>query len=445
MQFKNTFHCLVIAIIFIGVNRIVYAQTPPAPLTKNEKKQVVDSIGKILNDYYIFPDIAKKAADFIAKNFSTGVYESISDPHEFASKLTNDVVSVNNDKHFHVFFDPERVEAERNAATSKEDSLALVKEEIENGIRDNFGLKEVKILDGNIGYLRLSGFHPLQYAVETINGAMRFLSNTNALILDVRSCQGGDSEMGQYIISFFVNPDPTLLYDLYIRDGNNTIHKQFYTFPYVNGKRRPDVDIYILTSKFAFSAPEGLAYSLQRLKRATVIGESTGGGAHMWTGKIATERFYVHVPFTKPVDPVTKTNWEGIGVKPDINVPAKDALITAQIKTLEKLVSTDPANATPYNWHLAAVKAKLKDVIISPSALKSYAGKYGNISIAIENGKLYCQRKGINCELIPMTETLFRMEEFNFFRIQMILEKDLVKGIMVLNDNGSSRTFLKEK
>jgi C-terminal processing protease CtpA/Prc len=265
------------------------------------------------------------------------------------------------------------------------------------------------------------------------------------MIIDVRNNHGGYQNTGQYIISFFFSQEPVLLYNEYTRDAAKITDVQSWTLPYVGGKRRPDVPLYVLTSNFTFSAAEALPYSLQSLKRAVIVGETTGGGAHAWIGKIAADRFYVHLPNHYPVDPRTKTDWEGVGVKPDIEVPAKDALVVAHIKALEKLSATDTANAVRFNWHLTAAKSKLNPIVISQTILKSYTGKYGAYrSITFENDKLYFHLNGGKYEMIPMSETLFRIEEINILRVKMVLEAGTVKGIESLLYDGTSRMSLKE-
>jgi C-terminal processing protease CtpA/Prc len=94
-----------------------------------------------------------------------------------------------------------------------------------------------------------------------------------------------------------------------------------------------------LTSKQTFSGAEEFTYNLKNLKRATIIGETTGGGAHPVSGHRIDDHFMIGVPFAKAVNPISKTNWEGTGVEPDVKVPAADALATAQKLAAEKLAA----------------------------------------------------------------------------------------------------------
>ena len=426
---KSSIVFLNTAFIFLSFSSSIQGQSKPAPLTETEKKQVVDSVCKILNDYYVYPDVAKKTADYISTNFTNGIYKKVNDPTELASRLTQDVRSINHDKHFHVFFDPDKVADERKAITTK-DSTVLIQKEIESGIEFNFGFQEVKILDGNIGYINFVGFEDLQYSAETINGAMSLLANTKAMIIDLRYNHGGYQNTLDYIASFFFSQEPAHLFDDYIREGGKTKEVQHWTFPYINGKRRPHIPLYFLTSNFSFSGAEALPFAFQGLKRAVVVGETTGGGAHAWIGKIATDRFYVHVPNAYSSDPKTKKDWEGVGVKPDIEVPAKDALLRAHIEALEKLAKSDTAKTTLYNWHLETAKSKLEpSIVLDHATLHSYTGEYGSRRVTLENGKLYLHSNGSKLEMLPMSKTLFRIEEVNILRVNMVLEKGIVTAM----------------
>lgn len=433
---------LTLWLLFIGL--LTFGQSQTISIDRKEKEQVIDSLSILLTNYYIFPEKIPPTISLLKANFKKGVYDKYQDPNVFADKLTEDVISIIHDKHFHVYFDPEAIAEERRATSSK-DSLLLIEDEIASGVAHNFGFKEVKILDGNIGYVNIDGFEDLQYSVETINGAMNLVRNTKALIIDLRNNHGGYANSYQYLSSFFYGQEPVKLYDKYTRNGKSDIYEQVHTFPFVNGLKRPSVPLYILTSNFTFSAAEALAYHLQSLKRAVIIGEVSGGGANFWEGKIATNRFYIHIPNARTIDPITKINWEEVGVKPDIEVSAQNALITAHIHSLEKLAVSDSVNSKVYNWHIEAQKSKLSPVKIDLQTLNSYTGKYGNNAILLIGDKLYVQENGAKWEMVPMSSTLFRIEEVNILRVQIIIESGEVKGIKRVFNTGTSRLIEKEK
>ena len=163
---------------------------------------------------------------------------------------------------------------------------------------------------------------------------MNFLGNVDAIIFDLRDNGGGDPKMVA-LISTYLFDQPTHLNDIYNRKEDATT--QFWTLPYVPGKRLAGKPVFVLTSKYTFSAAEEFAYNLKNLKRGTIIGETTGGGAHPVSGQRIDDHFMIGVPSGRAVNPISKTNWEGTGVEPDIKVPANQALEVAKEKALEEI------------------------------------------------------------------------------------------------------------
>ena len=170
-------------------------QQSPMPLDANERAEVVDSIGDILARSYVFPEIGKQLQEKLDKKLEEGAYDGISDPIEFSEVLTQDVQSVNGDLHMRVRFDPQFIQDMRSMEMSEEDSLRLLAERRMWDRRNNYGFKEVRILDGNIGYLKLDQFsHVSEEAGATAMAAMNLLSNAEALIIDLRENGGGKSQ-----------------------------------------------------------------------------------------------------------------------------------------------------------------------------------------------------------------------------------------------------------
>lgn len=313
-------------------NTEALAQGVEATLTTEEMSVSIDSINSVLQRNYVFPDVADKMGQSLKVNLKKGKYNSLVNATEFARQLTKDLQSVSNDKHLSVNYNPQVIAAEKNAVTDDE----RAKQEnqwIMELKRSNFGFQEIKILEGNIGYLDLREFADPKYAGETATAAMNFLSNADALIVDLRQNGGGSPSMIQLISSYFFSPEPVHLNNFYFRPTNE--NTQTWTLPYVPGTRRPDIDLYILTSSYTFSAAEEFCYNLKNLKRATIIGETTGGGAHPTGSVIATDKFFVRVPKGRAINPITHTNWEGTGVTPHIQVTSEKALATAHAKALE--------------------------------------------------------------------------------------------------------------
>jgi C-terminal processing protease CtpA/Prc len=305
----------------------------------------INAVKKILIENYIFPEVSKKINNLLDTNFKKGNYKKIVDPKKFAKKLTKDVQSFNDDKHLRVLFEPKRI-AERKVVVSAKDSILFEKKHIENLKKKNYYFEEIKILEGNIGYLNLKKFRDPYYAGKATVAAMNFLSNTDAIIIDLRQNGGGTPKMVQLISSYFFGSEVVLLNTVFKRKEN--IIKQFWTLPYVPGKKMPNVPLYILTSSRTFSAAEEFSYNLQNLKRALIIGETTGGGAHPGGRINATEKYNVWTPTARSISPITKTNWENVGVIPDIKTTKEKAFKTAYVKALRSLKNNSTQNKKWY-------------------------------------------------------------------------------------------------
>ena len=430
--------------LFALTFNLLYSQDKHTPLTKTEKQEVIDSISNLLNANYVFPEVAKEMSALIARNLKEGTYNSITDPMAYAEQLTSDLRSISHDLHLRVQFAPEQI-AEMKAHRDSEDD-ELPDTWLNEMRRNNYGFKEVKILDGNIGYLDLRSFSDTKYASETATAAMNFLSGADAIIIDLRNNGGGSPAMIQLITSYLYDAERIHLNNFYWRPTDE--HTQTWTLPHVPGKRNPDADVYVLTSRGTFSAAEEFSYNLRNLERATLVGETTGGGAHPGGTRIATDRFTVWVPQGRAINPITKTNWEGTGVKPHVEVPAKDALLTAQTKALEKLMEkTEDADVKfKYDWALQTMQAQLNPAKVDEKVLKSYAGQYGERVLTFEKGKLFYQRKGRNkYEAKPLAEGLLMFDEIDYFRLKIMKENGEVTGLQGLYDNGRTDQSLKTK
>ncbi|MBL7738862.1 MAG: S41 family peptidase [Chitinophagaceae bacterium] len=193
---------------------------------------------------------------------------------------------------------------------------------IRPGNTDDGGFKEVKILEGNIGYIDLRLFHPATAASSFADEHMKKLVNADVIIIDLRHNGGGAPDMVQYLCSYFFDKK-IHLNSLYNRLTNST--REFWTTD-VKGKKLPAVPLFILTSKRTFSAGEEFAYNMQTQKRAILIGETTGGGANPGGVFSVNEQLSIFIPTGRAINPVTKTNWEGVGVKPDVEMASEKAL-----------------------------------------------------------------------------------------------------------------------
>ncbi len=310
---------------------------PDLPLSASERGSVIESVLDALSSRYVFPELATKMVSAIHDRVKRQEYDRVASSQELAQKLTEHLQAVSHDKHLRVVFriDPLPIRADEDTPPT-----ALEMEEMrrEEG-SVNFGFECVRRLEGNIGYLDLRSFTPPDLAAEVSGAAMKFLERTDALIIDLRENGGGDPAMVALMCSYLFGPEPVHLNDIYLRPSDRT--EQFWTLREVPGPRCEKKDVYVLTSSYTFSGAEEFAYNLKNLKRATLVGETTGGGANPGGIVRVGEHFGVFVPTGRAINPITNTNWEGTGVEPDVKVNAKLALLTAHRLALEKLIDRE--------------------------------------------------------------------------------------------------------
>jgi retinol-binding protein 3 len=309
-----------------------------------------------LNKNYVFPEKAKKMEAVLRQHQKKGDYNSITSAEKFSSVLTEQLVAETNDKHLRVIYSAEPIPV---LMADKKPSPEQRAAELVDMKKGNFGVERVERLPFNIGYLDLRAFAPAKDAADTIAAAMTLVANTDSLIIDLRKNGGGEPATVALLASYVLD-ERTHLNDIFYREGNRT--EQMWSADAVQGARFGQAkDVYILTSKHTFSAAEDFAYSLKQLKRVTIVGETTGGGAHPGDVMRLSENFGVFVPNGRSINPITKTDWEGTGVAPDIKETAEDALKTAQVAILNKIMAAgakDPRRVERIKARIAKVQAE---------------------------------------------------------------------------------------
>ncbi len=320
------------------ISHTTRAQTTSAKtLDATSRSTIIEKLAKELNDKYIFPDIAKQMEAILLEHLNNGDYDDITSEGAFAAVLTAHLRAVSHDKHLEVFFSYESL-PDLEVEPSPEE-IAQWQEDLR---REKFGFYKVEILAGNIGYIDFRFFGPPDLAGEAVAGYMNTIADTSALILDLRNNGGGDPDMVAFISSYLFDT-PTHLNDIYWRTDDTT--RQFWSYAYVPGPRFGGTKpIYVLTSSSTFSAAEEFAYNLQNLKRATIIGDVTGGGAHPTGGYRITDHIGIGIPIARAINPISKTNWEGVGVQPDIKIPSYKALDAAHKLALETTLASLGSN-----------------------------------------------------------------------------------------------------
>lgn len=414
----------------------VTAQDEMLPQIQEEEKiQVADSIAKFMADFYVFPEVGREMGDLILKNMQAGKYRDVTDYREFGMMISEDLRSVSKDKHIGVRYNPEMIAMYKNAEADS-NNKELEEYQRREAAYSNYNFKEIKILPGNVGYLKFNSFMDASEAGPTAIAAMNFLAHTDALIIDLRDNGGGSPSLIQLITSYFFQ-DTEHLNSFYIREGEQT--HQFWTLPYVPGKKLLDTELFVLTSSYTFSGAEEFTYNLKNLKRATIVGETTGGGAHPVSMHIINDNYGISIPFGRAINPITNTNWEGTGIEPHVATSKEEAFDHAYLLALEKLIkkTTDEERKQLITWAYDGLNAKQNPMTVPEKTLKTYTGTYGPRTITLENGQLYYQREDRDkMRMIPMTEDTFMFEEIDYFRLKVILVNGKAMAVEGHYDNG---------
>lgn len=298
------------------------------------RERVIDGAIAELDSFYVFPDVAKRIADTLHARLGRGAYNEYGNAMSFAFRLNDDVRTVGHDKHMRVDYSARPLPVQQASAAPPPDVVARRQRQMDEM---NCGFVKVEQLEGNIGYVKFNAFADPELCAVTASAAMNFVAASRALIIDLRDNGGGSPAMVSYIASYLFS-QRTHLNDLWTRRTNKT--EEFWTRDTLPGRRfGGDKPVFVLTSSRTFSGGEEFTYDLKSIKRATIVGETTGGGAHPVSGHRIDEHFIIGVPFARAINPTTHTNWEGTGVEPDVKVPAADALATAEKLAREKTKS----------------------------------------------------------------------------------------------------------
>jgi len=335
------------------------AKLPDPVLTAKDRREIAEAFAKVIDTRYVLPDEAKKMAAAVRSQIAKGAYDNIEPANAFVAALLEDVRAVNDDRHLGLSIAPEIVPIETDEQREKRYRPLM----LEEARRTNYGLPKAERLDGNIGYLDVTWFPPADVAGPAADAAMAFLASTDALIIDARRHRGGEPDMVAYLVSHFVPPG-TLINTIYSRDK---AEPRLYHAAKIPSKpyAKP---VYVLTSRQTFSGGEELSYDLQSLGRAKLYGEVTGGGAHPTRPYRIHERFIASIPDERSINPITKTNWERVGVKPDVAVPASDALRAAHLAALQDVAAKTADAGWKNALQLAAARLAPPAVDANPRA-----------------------------------------------------------------------------
>jgi len=408
---------LISVLVFWGtVVPPVLGQPDPEPF---DRAAIVDTVLAIYNSRYVYPDVASQMDSVVRSKLAAGEYHADKTLNDFLRFLTRDLRSVTNDRHIWVEPIPEFDSdvAEGDTVTPEQRFAASL---------TNFGWRKAEILPCGVGYLKVDRFADSNLAASAAAHAFSLVAGCQALIFDLREHHGGTENMQILACSYFFE-EPTELTALYWTYLDSTASAR--TLPHVEGAPMYDKPLYLLTSHATASGAECFAYNLKHAGRATLVGESTAGAAH-WTDayNIKDHNVKVYVPVARPINPVTGTSWEGVGVQPHIETPADRAFDVAYLEILRSLRQTVTYDwyKEMIDWELAEAEAAANPVVLDEEQAQALTGAYRHpddanlISrVTYEAGHLvFIHHSGGRFVLLPLTERLFGSAEIPDTRIE---------------------------
>ena len=294
-----------------------------------EVKNLCLKIIELLDKNYVVASVKDRVIEGISNKLTNGFYDSLTNYEDFAVTLTEDLIKLTGDKHLYVR------KIEDNC--TNQDNYNWQQKEKDDEIKYNYGFIEVRILEGNIGYLKIIEFMNPDRGIDTAIAAMKLIENTKATIIDIRDNGGGYGGLAEYLISYFFSDEPTLLSTTYMNIKEEIKTYQTFTHSFVVGKRRENHKLYILINNKTASAAEYFAYTLQSNNKAVVLGQASAGAANRNTFFDLNSKLRISISTGYPSIEATGINWEGTGVIPDIVSSSEEALAVAmgEILTVE--------------------------------------------------------------------------------------------------------------
>lgn len=382
---------------------------------KDTNKEIIDSVLSCFNKHYVSQDVATSIDSSIREKYNKGEYTQFENVDALINQLWDDLLKITNDRHIGI-----RYIEKPNIDSKESHSLFLENKKIKS--RNNFNIKAVECLPGNVGYLRIDGFEDPVYAGEKLTSAINFIDDCEAVILDLRYNGGGEEKMVRFLSSYFLT-DPTLLNTRFFPRNDSMV--QSWTNSYVPGKKLINKKVYILVSNYTSSAAEAFTSIMKNYNRATIVGEKTKGAAH-WVEYFfyPSQKIEVKMPVAYPINPVTKTNWEKIGVTPHFKIPEYEALKKAYELALEKLQEEcqDSLIISELEWY-KMMSMKRSETILNEN-FEDYNGQYEYIEIRIKDNHLFwVQGEMDKFVLLPISKDHFVFSDSDDHIVRFIRNK----------------------
>jgi hypothetical protein len=379
-------------------------------LTPRQAEEVVRDVEKLLQQHYVFPAVRPALVAKLRASSASGRYR-VADPGQLASLVTEDIEAVAKDSHLGLDWNPREYQAtvKRNAAPANAAEPELYW--AERARLTNHGLQELRVLSGNVRYLRITGFSwQADQTGRAYEGAKRFLKEGDAVIVDLRGNGGGSMSAVVYAISHFMPGEEE---KVLLTSGDRDKPEQTHVLGYLPAGR-VKAPLYVLSDEFSVSAAEEFLYHVKSFRLGTIVGAKSAGAANNNLFYPVAPGFLLSISVYSPRHGLTGTNWEGVGIEPDIATAPAKALDVAHKTALERLsaVAKDPASRARYTWPVDEIDARMNPFVPSAADIARHAGRYGaERTVTLREGRLYYSRTGQpESALMPMKPGLFALD-----------------------------------
>jgi hypothetical protein len=442
---------LAITILCILATSYLQAQEKPT-LTESEIKILVTSLADSVNRVYVNEAKAKLMSKNLLQKLADGKYNELKTPGSLSAELTSNLISWSNDKHFYVSFQPVGSSVLRQTQPRNVDHLAYY----------NYYFDKLEVLPGNIGYMELKQFVWADAAGYLIASAMSYLANTDGIIIDLRKNIGGSPDLVALLAGYFFEK-PILFHSSHVRSTNTTMdlwtskasvdfnlttqNNNTRKLKAADVQRLANIPVYILTSSKTFSSAELFAYNMQAQNRVTIVGERTGGGGNGIRPFRLPSSLSVNIPFVEGRNPITKGNWEAVGVKPTIETSANNALFKAHINLIDSLSlkAKTEQEKIRLKWDAIAANALYDAYKPSLSELKNFEGVFGNRTFYVKNGELNMQTASGTQTLTYLSKDLFALNDITRIKFEKIDRDNKYNQLKVLLVEGNETLVERSK
>lgn len=448
---------LILVLIYTSVHDLDAQKLPDESIKKIDQPELIEGIGKLLNERYLFVDSAEKIHHFLSAQHADGAYENVETARQLGTRITDDLRANFHDRHLRVMYAPRLVNV-LNEGTPSEPTEEEIEYELKTELYKNFQLPQLNVLPGNIGYLRIDTFLPPRYARgygEKMAACFEFVGDTDALIIDLRENPGGYADGSSFFLSYLLPPNKHIISETSRIPNGGLEELQGYTPDTVRARGYLEKPLYVLTSTRTASAAEAVTHILKYSNRATIIGESTYGAGYLGDDFPINDKYIMRVSYASAKYPDAPSNWEGIGVQPDVNASYGDALTVARALAAQDLLSLEKEKSKKeqdemvlknLEWEDKRLSNMKNPTNLSQAELEQYKGSYEDRRVVLEGSTLYYFRTNPDRpkrKLTPVGKDEFLVEGLESYRIGF--NRDQSDQINAIKLYSIDRLFISKK